>query len=215
MDRLVFIVEGDSEIVLVQNLIVPYFIGKGVNIAMHGQTIITNRKQHKKGSVGSYGKFKNEVNRTLAQGNVIVTTLIDFFRIPTDFPSFTTDSSYISKIEEAVHADFDNHPNFIPYIQLHELEALMFSDIAGFDLVIDDQNSLDKIKEIIKDYPNPEDINNSPETAPSKRLEKIYNYDKTGDGEMIFGMIGIESILEKCPRYANWLKVLEEKLISA
>ncbi|QEK51034.1 DUF4276 family protein [Pedobacter aquae] len=212
MSRLVFIVEGDTEIILVQNLIVPYFINKGFNNPIHAQTIISNRKQHKKGGVVGYDKFKNEVKRTLAQGNVIVTTFIDFFRIPTDFPSYTTDSSLVDKIENAIHTDFNNHPNFIPYIQLHELEALMFSNIAGFDLVIDDQKSLDKIKKIIDDYPNPEDINNSPATAPSKRLEKIYNYDKTGDGEMIFEMIGIDAIIEKCPRFANWLKVLEERL---
>ena len=74
MKRLVFIVEGDTEIILVQNLIVPYLVSLGFGNPMHAQTIVTNRKQHKKGGVTGYGKFKNEVSRTLAQGNVIVTT---------------------------------------------------------------------------------------------------------------------------------------------
>lgn len=78
MKRLVFIVEGATEIILVQKLIVPHLLQLGFHNPVNAQTIITNRKLHKKGGVGSYGKFKNEVKRTLAQGNVIVTSIIDF-----------------------------------------------------------------------------------------------------------------------------------------
>lgn len=179
---------------------------------MHAQTIITNRKQHKKGSVGSYGKFRNEVHRTLAQGNVIVTTFIDFYKLPNDFPEFTHDSLKIDQIENAIHKDFESNPNFIPYIQRHELEALMFSNIDGFDFVIDDSKALDKIEIILREFPNPEDINNSPETAPSKRLKSIFKYEKIGDAEMIFEMIGIASMMEKCPRFAQWMNKLVSKL---
>ena len=212
MKRLVFIVEGDTEIILVQNLIVPYLIKTGFRNSIHAQTIITNRKQHKKGGVTSYGKFRNEVIRTLAQGNVMVTTIIDFFKLPNDFPGYTVDSLGIEQIEKAIHDDFDNDPNFIPYIQRHELEALMFSHRAGFELVIDDDGKLRQIDAIIKEFPNPEDINNSPETAPSKRLQNIFNYDKTGDGELIFEMIGIENIINKCPRFARWLETIMVRL---
>ena len=85
MKRLVFIVEGNTEIILVNKLIAPYLIEQGFSISIHAQTIVTSRKQFKKGGIGSYGKFRNEISRTLAQGNVIVTTLIDFFKLPTDF----------------------------------------------------------------------------------------------------------------------------------
>ena len=197
MRRLVFIVEGATEIRLIEKLIVPYLIQLGFTNPVNAQTIITNRKLHKKGGVGSYGKFKNEVNRTLAQGNVFVTTLIDFYKLPPDFPSFSLNLNQIEAIEKAIHQDFNLNENFIPYIQLHELEALMFSDRAGFELVIDDDDKLPQIDNIMAQFPNPEDINNNPETAPSKRLKKIFNYDKTGDGELIFEMIGIESILNK------------------
>lgn len=212
MKRLVFIVEGDTELILVQNLIVPYLYRLGFQHPMHAQTIITNRKQHKKGGIASYGKFKNEINKTLAQGNVIITTLIDFFRLPGDFPGFTLDAAHISQIEDAIHHDFGNNPDFIPYIQRHELEALMFSDKAGFELVIDDEEQLKQIEAIIEQFPNPEDINNNPATAPSKRLERIFKYDKVGDGALIFEMIGIESILQKCPRFAAWIGKIIAKL---
>ena len=212
MKRLVFIVEGDTEIILIEKHIVPYLIGLGFTNAMHAQTITTNRKQHKKGGVTDYAKFKNEVIRTMAQGNVIITTLIDFFRLPSDFPGHSHDSTRIDQIEQAIHGDFGYNPDFIPYIQRHELEALMFCGRAGFELVIDEADKLHQIDQILERYDNPEEINNDPETAPSKRLIKIFGYDKTGDGELIFDMLGIENMLEKCPRFREWMEKIVSKL---
>ena len=212
MKRLVFIVEGDTEILLLKGIVIPYLVEQGFFNPMTFQTITTNRKQHKKGGVPSYGKFTNEVSNTLAQGNVIVTTFIDFYKLPTDFPNFTTDSTLIDDIETGISSDFGNNPDFIPYIQRHELEALMFANRDGLDFVIDDPQQMQQVDAIIAAYPNPEDINNSPQTAPSKRLESIYNYDKTGDGELIFEMIGIDDILSTCPRFSNWMDKLIEKL---
>jgi len=212
MKRLVFIVEGDTEIIFVDKHIIPYLVKKGFNFPMHCQTIVTNRKQHKKGGVTSFRKFENEVIRTFAQGNVIVTSLIDFFRLPNDFPGYTDNSHQIEEIENAVWEHFDFNPDFIPYIQRHELEAIMFSSREGFELVIDDHRKLQQIDKILFQYTNPEDINNSPETAPSKRLEKIFGYDKVDDGELILNMLTIDSILEKCPRFAEWINKIEYKL---
>lgn len=179
---------------------------------MNAQTIITNRKQHKKGGVANYAKFRNEIERTFSQGNVIITTFIDFFRLPNDFPGYTTDSILIGQIENAIHEDFGANPDFIPYIQRHELEALMFSSMEGFELVIDDHRKTQEINSIIEAYPNPEDINTNPDKAPSKRMERIFNYDKTGDGEMILEMLGIDQMIEKCPRFKEWIEKLIQKL---
>ncbi len=212
MKRLVFIVEGGTEISFVNQTVVPYLLGLGFNIPMTAQTIITNRKLHSKGGVVNYQYYKNDVLRVLAQPETIVTSLIDFFKLPTNFPDYTIDSNAIAKIEAAIHKDLGSPNNFIPYIQRHEIESLMFSDIKGFELMLDKDAQLEQIKEIVNGYPNPEDINNSPETAPSKRLEKIYNYDKISDGELIFEMIGIENIIEKCPRFSAWLNLLVNKL---
>lgn len=131
--------------------------------------------------------------------------MIDFFKLPTNFPDFTLDSTQIHKIEEAIFKDFGSPNNFLPYIQRHEVESLMFADIQAFELMLDSEAQLERIKDIVKKYPNPEDINNSPETSPSNRLKQIYNYDKIGDGELIFDQIEIEKIIKSCPRFAAWL----------
>ena len=101
---------------------------------------------------------------------------------------------------------------FIPYIQKYEYEALLFSGIEGFEMLIDDEEKLDQIRAICDKYPNPEDINGGTETSPSKRLMKIFNYHKVGDGEDILGILGFEKIYNQCPRFAQWYNSLLDAL---
>jgi len=202
MKRLVFLVEGNSEVVFVNKFIIPYLYGSGFQNPVNAQTIITNRKQHKKGGVVNYDYLKNDLKRIIAQGNVIVTTLIDFFKLPPSFPNYTTDAQHISDIEQGVADDFADFPDLIPYIQKYEFEALMFSKIDGFEIVMDDDKQLREIQDIINKFPNPEDINNSPQTAPSKRLERVFaigheRYEKVVHSELIFETLDIQSILDK------------------
>ena len=97
----------------------------------------------------------------------------------------------------------------LPYIQRHEIESLMFSGLDGFDIVIDDCNIIREIYSIMKEYPNPEDINTHPDKAPSKRLERLFPYDKTFDGEIILEVLSVDNIRDKCPRFNNWMDKLE------
>ncbi|WP_373492714.1 DUF4276 family protein [Aquiflexum sp.] len=211
MRRLVFVVEGDCEIIFVNKFIIPYLYRLGFRNPMNAQTITTNRKQHKKGGVTGYQLFRNELERTLSQG-AIVTTLIDFFRLPTDFPGYNQNSDRIREIEESIIKDFGNNIDLIPYIQKHEFEALLFSNISGFKIVIDREEQLNEVKSIIESYSNPEDINNSLENAPSKRLMRIFEYDKTFHSEMILESLGMEEILDKCPRFKEWVERIVARL---
>jgi len=63
--------------------------------------------------------------------------------------------------------------------------------------------------EIIKIFPNPEDINTSANGAPSKRLLAIQpNYDKVMQGNLIALEVGIRQMLDKCPRFRQWVDML-------
>lgn len=212
MKRLVFLVEGDTEILFINKLVIPYLYGLGFTNSMHAQAVITNRKQNAKGGITNYFLLKNDLERILAQPNVIVTTFIDFFRLPTNFPNYTKDSNKIDQIEKGIHLDFENQFYLIPYIQKHELEALMFSSMDGFNIVVDDPQEITQLEEVIANYQNPEDINNLPETAPSKRLFKIFGYEKVSDGEMIFEAIDMQDIMSKCPRFNEWIQKIITKL---
>ena len=74
-----------------------------------------------------------------------------------------------------------------------------------------------KIKEdIVKlcsGFDSIEDINCTPEGAPSKRIGRIYEaqkrkYNKVSDAVDIIELTEIESVLEKCPRFKGWVERL-------
>ena len=214
-NKLVFIVEGKSEVQFVEDKLIPYLYSKGIALgwSLRAQTINTNVKQQKKGGVGSYQKFKNDLIRTAHNDeSVFVTTLVDFFRLPSDFPCFTDNSNMINEIESAIRNDLEddipsNH--FFPYIQRHEFEALMFANVDGFRMVVDDERQIEELSVIVNSYKNPEDINGGPDTAPSKRLSNIFPYNKVLHGEFIMGEISVDEIRSRCPRFDMWIENIE------
>ena len=105
-------------------------------------------------------------------------------------------------------------PNLLPYIQLHEFEALVFSSLHSItSLFDDDEADFAEIERIVNAHSNPEDINDNPKTAPSKRLLKlIKGYHKVVDGIMIIEETGIETVLKKCTLFNIWVETLIEKL---
>lgn len=53
-------------------------------------------------------------------------------------------------------------------------------------------------------------INNSPDTAPSKRiiaaLAQDYHYNKVQSGAAITSVIGIENLLDNCQHFKEWIE---------
>lgn len=113
-----------------------------------------------------------------------------------------------------MHDDID--PNFrhrfIPYMQLHEFEGLLFSDITKFKEYYTEEKMYYKaLEEASRTFPNPEFINNNPSTAPSKRLiAAIPSYNKVLDGNCIAMAIGLTTIRRECPLFNEWLTTLEQ-----
>ena len=59
----------------------------------------------------------------------------------------------------------------IPYIQVHKFEALLFSDPAAFvEAYPDRPHAMTALAAIRAQFPTPEDIDDDPLTAPSKRI---------------------------------------------
>jgi hypothetical protein len=132
----------------------------------------------------------------------IVTTFVDYY----GFKGNTGKS--IEDLEKALKAGSPKE-YLIPYLQKHETEALWFSDISIIASVMNVNPIPQALLDIEKAFDAPEDINNSPETAPSKRLEALFRgYNKTTDGLTIAEKVGIEKMREKCPRFDAWLKNL-------
>jgi hypothetical protein len=58
--------------------------------------------------------------------------------------------------------------------------------------------------------PTPEDINERPESAPSKQIEALFPaYKKTLHGPMAAARIGLDRIRAECPHFSSWIDHLE------
>ena len=150
----------------------------------------------------------------LAHSFDYITSLVDFY-------GFKEKCQLgVDQLEARIHDRIqENYPKggnvFIPYVQLHEFEGLLFSDVEQFirqliDLYGTSQSKANELREIVNEFPNPEDINDNSNTAPSKRIERIEpEYHKVIDGTLIAEMIGLNIIRDKCPRFNCWVTKLE------
>ena len=213
MKRLIIIVEGHTEDEFVREVLRPFFAGHGFYDV---RPIKIATSKIKKGGFVNFAHLKNDAVEYLREPDTVVTMFVDFFRIPTSVPDYNTClerntlvDSKIACLEAAIGLEL-GHPDFIPYVQKNEFEALLFAANTGFENLFKD-SIFQKTATIIEAYPNPEDINSGPNTSPSKRLESIFGkeeYDKVTYGSMVALEVGIEAILEKCPRFRNWIETL-------
>lgn len=209
--RLFIVVEGQTEEAFVNELMIPYFVKKGVYDV---NAVLIKTSQGHKGGFVNYLHLKNDILRLLKSQdqNVLVTTFVDFFRCPQlpgqkDIDTLPSHNKMVEAMEQNIASDI-NDRRFIPYIQLHEFEALLFSSVKGFEVYFD-ENVSKQIQGIIDSFENPEDINSGQETAPSKRLLQIIpEYDKVLYGNIMALEIGLQCILKKCPRFSNWIDSL-------
>lgn len=225
MKDLYFIVEGETELEFVNKILIPYFYSQGISCHIQGYPITMSGGGH---GFNNIQHFINTITPVLNYNNEpIITTLVDYFQLNSErkLPGYSDSLKYTltddriifleSKLNDIVQ-NITPYRFFIPYIQKHEMETLLFSDPEeGFYL--ESEKIKNSVLEICKQYENIEDINGSEHGAPSKRLNAIYkadgkNYEKIIDGIDIAELTGIEKILKKCPRFKNWIETLIEKL---
>ena len=219
MKRLHIIVEGDTEVEFIKNILKPFLIKNGI------KNISVSKIKHSKGGLNKYTHLKTDILNCIYQSDIIVSTMIDYYGLPSDFPEYEqivstndTADAKVDKLEEAIKNEINldknmDFNNFIPYIQLHEFEALIFSNIEVIKKLYSEREfNYSLLDEVIRKFPNPEEINDSIDTAPSKRLLSLYKgYNKIIDGNNILSGIGIETIMQKCGRFSGWIGQLIAK----
>jgi len=211
--------EGPTEEEFVNSIIRPYLIAQGIHDI---RCILMQTSPGHKGGDVTYARYKhNAVNLLKREKNILVTSLIDFYRLRTDFPQYSHSLTIKDKIkrvaflEEAIAKDL-NHPRFIPYIQLHEFEGLLFSSSDGFDFLPDiPERSRKELNAAVNLHNNPELLNDGEQTAPSKRLERLIpGYQKTLHSPMIAEVITLRTIITRCERFKGWIETLVSKMQS-
>lgn len=214
------IVEGRTEQTFIQRVLAPYLEKKNIFISA---TQIS--KSGDKGGDVKFSRVQRDIGNFLKlRKDIYVTVVVDYYGLK-EWPNLDNvakkshrdiarllNESASQHVKQAFsQIQVDNR--FIPYMTMHEFEALLFSDIQILADALEVE--VKQVEEIIKECGEPEKINNSPETAPSKRLDKLKKHGKfrkTSEGIDIAEKIGIDTIRQSCPLFDDWLKRLESKI---
>jgi len=98
----------------------------------------------------------------------------------------------------------------IPYVQMYEFEGLLFSSPEAIENIIHQPGLGDWASNVLQQFKgDPEKINDSRQTAPSKRLLEKTRYLKTVHGPEIAQETGLHVLREKCTGFDDWLSQLE------
>ncbi len=222
MRRAVVICEGQTEEAFISRVLYPAFAVAD----LHLQGITVETSPGHKGGAMRYDRLRPALRNALANSNVVaVTTLIDLYKLATDFPGYATAmpqpnlASRLHTLEIELHADVVAHcgcnpARFIPHIQPHEFEALLFSDVTALSTVESGwPASLAALDQARKGAITPEEINGGHTTKPSARLESLLrspSYRKLRHGPIAAERIGLTKMEAECPHFANWLAKLRQ-----
>ena len=216
MKKIIIICEGPSEQMFCDKILKPHFSALGITIEY---PLIA----HSGGGIVKWQNFKPEIELHFATDNDrFITTFIDYYGMYGyhGFPEWANAHLLADKpdrmtmLEKGMLDDLSIavRPKFVPNIQLHEFEALVFSDHTVFGTYYSPaefaHNGLATLATLCAS--SPETINNGTTSAPSKRLTlNIPAYDKVSDGAELAKLIGLPTIRHKCPRFDAWITRLE------
>ncbi len=216
--EVIVIVEGKTEQIFVESILAPYLGYK--NIGMKATQV---SKPGQKGGDVRFSRVKKDLRNHLKQrSDTYVSTFVDYYGI-SEWPELNripvqAGPSQIAKILNdaaknevvSLFPKLQAERRFVPYIAVHEFEALLFSDVntlAG-QLGID----VSEVNDVLDQFEQPEAINNNPQTAPSRRLDSWTvngKFPKTTTGIAIARKIGIKKMRNRCPLFNAWLQTLE------
>ncbi len=221
MNRLLILVEGPTERAVIQQVLAEY-------LALHGldtQPRVVGKPGHKGGN--AFDKVLPEILALLKQEpNSYVSTCFDYYGLPVDWPGrrestdcgdLESKSNIVEEgLKSAVINALENRFNparFIPYIQMHELETLLFSNPRVMAEIFGKPALQNQFEQIVSDCGGCEAINDNPQSAPSKRIGALFPGYRKGSSvnahaPRIIQKTGIDTIRDRCPHFNNWINQL-------
>lgn len=225
MKRLLVHVEGQTEEMFVNEVLRPHLCTFGFE-SISARLLGNPRLRQNRGGIKGWDAVRQDLLRHLkADRSCCSTTMVDYYGLPSTGPGAwpgRTDASKLPAPDRARHVErmmlqdvqeqLGASPcNFLPFVLLHEFEALLFSDCQIFGASIGRSDLSPKFQLIRDSFPTPEDINDSPMTAPSKRVTGLYaGYEKPLFGNVAALDIGLPRIRAECPHFSSWLSKLEQ-----
>jgi hypothetical protein len=223
MARLYLFAEGQTEQTFADEVIKPHLAEFGVYL--QNAVLIANARRRGKALRGggrSYLAMRNDIRRFLKQeprDDVFFTTMIDLYALHPDFPGrdeaepLRHDPRRRVEALEASFAGDVGDRRFVPYIQLHEFEAVLFCDPGAFGTYFERAGrGIESLRRVVERFDTPEEIDDGPQTAPSKRILEAfpeYKKAKATAGPILARCIGLDAIRQKCPHFHGWMTRLE------
>ena len=222
MTNVYVVVEGKSEQAFVQQVLAVDFANRDICL----EAVLVGKPGHKGGN--RWPVARTDIVNLLKMGRphrrVCVTTMFDYYAMPVEWPGRSTVATLAreeraASVEMAIAADiasaFDDGfdpARFVPYVQIHEFETLIFADPGRLSEEFPDR--ADQIAQLVASVAGiaPEDINDTPAGAPSKRIiDKIPEYAsrKSSAGPDILKLAGLPTLSARCPHFALWLARME------
>ncbi len=218
MTRLLILVEGQSEEVFAKRMLTPHLRDFGVFAAV---TVLRTKRIMSgggfKGGVSSYQKMRKNVMELLGDKNARITTLLDFYGLPQDFPDRAailaapglSARQRATGLQDAFANDIAED-RFVPFLALHEFEAWLFSKPEVVSGHFGRPNLTVALQTIVDKAGAPEDINNDPATHPSARIKQLIpTFKKTSDGPNILEKTTLATVRAVCPHFDEWLTMME------
>jgi hypothetical protein len=220
--ELVVIVEGETEQTFVRDQLAAH-------LTLHGTSAwpVLPGRHRNHGGVKKWEVARQDIIHPLKERRYC-STMFDYYGMPLDWPGRSEAVAREPKeratfVQDMVQADivaamggkFDPK-YFIPYVQLHEFEALAFADVGVLASVLSTITTLpsatliERFRGILDEAKDPEAINDGHETCPSRRISGIVPaYKKRAQGPIITSRIGIETLRTQCAHFGEWMARLE------
>lgn len=188
MARLLVHVEGQTEEDFVNEVLRAHLVAKGYH-SVDARIVGNARLRQRRGGIRAWHSVKTDIINHLRQDpGCIATMMVDYYALPQSGPGawpgraksagLRTIEHKTQCVEGALHDDLAatmgsgfNSGRFVPFVVIHEFEGLLFSDCAAFSRGIGRPDLEDDFRGIRGAFATPEEIDDSPETAPSKRVE--------------------------------------------
>ena len=229
MVRLLLHVEGGTEETFVKEVLRDHLAFKGYH-SVEPRLMGPARLSSQRGGICSWQSVLRDLLRHLkGDSRLTVGTMVDYYGLPVagrgawpgrleaskivgtaEDRAGTVERALSDSVTEAMGSSFDRR-RFVPYVMMHEFEAMLFSDCSAFGMAIGRTDLTAPLQGIRRAFDTPEDIDDSRTTAPSKRILRLLpSYQKELMGNLGVLEIGLEAIRCECPHFSRWIERLEE-----
>lgn len=222
--RLLVHVEGETEESFVNEVLADYLRARGFS-SVSARLVGNARQRTRRGGIRSWPSVrKGIVNHLKADPGCVATTMVDYYGLPGKGKRAWPGRQEAvglpleqrpDHVERACQRDLEQHfgaglsQRLVVFVMIHEFEALLFSDCTCFAEGVGQREVVGRLQEIRDSFQTPEEIDDSPEGAPSKRIQAVMpGYQKPLMGTLAALEIGVPAMQAECPHFANWLERL-------